>query len=113
MKIVARADRRTTRMQLNLLLCLVAGVAAIAVSVFLSFTVLFITQVGINALNSVTIFGCGLAGCLADFPRGRWMVAASAVLLIVGAAPGLIGGYAWLYLPSVLLFVLAFIVPGW
>ncbi len=93
------------------LMCRVAGWAAMAVSGFLLAFVLFGSRVGINVGNSLTIFGCGLAGFIAVVARGRWMIVASIILMIVGAAPALIGGVAWLYLPSVLVLVVALVVP--
>ncbi len=92
-----------------MLMCRVAGWVAIVVSAFISgFAV---ARVGINIFNAWTIFGCGLAGFIAVVARGRWMIAASIILMIVGAMPALIGGFAYLYLPSVLILLVALVLP--
>ncbi len=92
-----------------MLMCRLAGWTAIVVSAFiLGFA---LARVGINILNAWTIFGCGLAGFIAVVARGRWMVAASVILMIVGAAPAIFGGFAYLYLPSVLILLVALVVP--
>jgi hypothetical protein len=62
-----------------------------------------LSDVGFNVLNFWTIALCAFAGVLAWEVRPGWAVG----LLAMGAAPALIGGIGFLYLPSLLLVGLA------
>lgn len=81
------------------------GGFAVAVSVLL---VCFVTiDSGLNALNAWTVIACAAGGLLAIQMR----TASALALIIVGAAPALLGGIAFLYLPALLLVAASLLIP--
>jgi hypothetical protein len=80
------------------------GGLAIALSVLLAFAVVAGANLGI----AWTVVLCGAAGALATQLR----FTPALVLLVVGAAPAVFGGVAFLYLPSLLLIAAAAFVPA-
>jgi hypothetical protein len=78
-----------------------AGAIAIAVSAFLLVAVML--GPGANILNLWTIVVCAVGGIAAWYVRPGW----AALMLVVGAAPAMFAGVGFLYLPSLLIAMVA------
>jgi hypothetical protein len=66
-----------------------------------------LSDVGLNPLNAWTIVICGAGGVMAVQGRLGWALS----LVVLGAAPALLGGVGLLYGPSVFLIACAGLLP--
>ncbi len=84
----------------------VGGWLAVGVSVALLGVVL-VRDVGLNVLNGWTIFLAAAGGLIAITHDGRAARLTAFALILLAALPALVGGFALLYLPSLVLIFLS------